>query len=212
MNVDEVLQRAMNAYSTGTLGQAELLFNQVLAADKQRFDALQMLGILQSRRRNYAEAVRLITCALEVQPRSAQAHADLGRIQFEMGDAQQATESYLRSLALDPDCTVALANYAVVLRGAGRSREALAHCDKALALKPDDPEVLRCRAAALDDLARHEEALALKLATEPPLLQGFGARLAAQRDTCPLLHRPVPAPYGGGLCDDARTSVAQRAA
>jgi hypothetical protein len=59
MNVDEVLQRAMNAYSTGTLGQAELLFNQVLAADKQRLDALHMLGVLQSRRRNCAEAMRL---------------------------------------------------------------------------------------------------------------------------------------------------------
>ena len=47
MNVDEVLQRAMNAYGTGNLGQAELLFNQVLGADKQRFDALHMLGICE---------------------------------------------------------------------------------------------------------------------------------------------------------------------
>ena len=68
MNVDEVLQRAMSAYGTGNLGQAELPFNQVLGADKHRFDALHMLGILQSRRRNYAEAVRLITRAIEVQP------------------------------------------------------------------------------------------------------------------------------------------------
>jgi protein O-GlcNAc transferase len=30
------------------------------------------------------------------------------------------------------------------------------------------------------------EALALKLATEPPLLQGFAAKLAAGRDTCAL--------------------------
>jgi protein O-GlcNAc transferase len=143
MNVDEVLQRAMNAYGTGNLGQAELLFNQVLAADKHRFDALHMLGIPQSRRRNHAEAVRLITRAIEVQPQSAQAHAELGRVQFEMGDPQRATESYLRSLALDPDYTVALAGYGVILRAGGRPREALAHCDKALALAPEDPEALR---------------------------------------------------------------------
>jgi protein O-GlcNAc transferase len=160
MNVDEDLQRALKAYGTGNLGQAELLFNQVLAADKRQFDALHMLGILQSRRRNYAEAVRLITGAIEVQPQSAQAHADLGRVQFEMGDRQQAGESYLRSLALDPDYPVALADYSVILRSSGRPLEALAHCDKALALAPDDPEALRCRAAALVDLARHEEALA----------------------------------------------------
>jgi predicted O-linked N-acetylglucosamine transferase (SPINDLY family) len=160
MNVDEVLQRAMKAYGTGHLGQAELLFNQVLAADKQQFDALHMLGILQSRRRNYAEAVRLISCAIDVQPRSAQAHVDLGRVHFEMGDMQQASESYLRSLAIDPDYTVALANYSVILRASGRPREALAHCDKALARTPDDPEALRYRASALADLAHHEEALA----------------------------------------------------
>ena len=33
MNVAEVLQRAMTAYSSGNLGQAELLYNRVLAAD-----------------------------------------------------------------------------------------------------------------------------------------------------------------------------------
>jgi protein O-GlcNAc transferase len=160
MNVDEVVQRAMKAYSIGNLGQAELLFNQVLAADKRQFDALHMLGILQSRRRNYAAAVRLIDRAIEVAPRSAEAHADLGRVRFEMGDAAQATESYLRALALDPDHAVALVSYSVILRNSGRPGEALAHCDKALALAPDNPEALRCRAAALVDLARHEEALA----------------------------------------------------
>jgi protein O-GlcNAc transferase len=45
-------------------------------------------------------------------------------------------------------------------------------------------------AAGLPDLVTDSlgeyEALALKLATEPQLLQGFAARLAAQRDTCPL--------------------------
>jgi Flp pilus assembly protein TadD len=76
-----------------------LLFNQVLAADKRQFDALHMLGILQSRRRNYAEAVRLIARAIEVQPGSAQAHADLGRVQYEMGDAQAASE---RRAAAEP--------------------------------------------------------------------------------------------------------------
>jgi protein O-GlcNAc transferase len=45
-------------------------------------------------------------------------------------------------------------------------------------------------AAGLPDLVTNSlaeyEALALKLATEPALLQGFAAKLAAQRDTCPL--------------------------
>ena len=36
-----------------------------------------------------------------------------------------------------------------------------------------------------DSLAEYE-ALALKLATEPPLRQGFAAKLTADRDTCPL--------------------------
>jgi protein O-GlcNAc transferase len=95
-----------------------------------------------------------------VAPRSAEAHADLGRVRFEMGDAPQATESYLRALALDPDHAVALVSYSVILRNSGRPGEALAHCDKALALAPDNPEALRYRAAALVDLARHEKALA----------------------------------------------------
>ncbi len=160
MNVAEVLQRALSAYRTGNLGQAELLYNQALAADSRQFDALHMLGVIQHQRRNYGEAVRLITRALEVEPRSAEAYADLGRVQFEMGDLERATESYLRSLALNPDYTVALTNYGALLRKSGRPRDALTHCDKALGLVADDPDALRHRAGALTDLARYEEALA----------------------------------------------------
>jgi protein O-GlcNAc transferase len=196
MNVDEVVQRAMKAYSIGNLGQAELLFNQVLAADKRQFDALHMLGILQSRRRNYAEAVRLIDRAIEVAPQSAEAHADLGRIRFEMGDAPQAAENYLRALALDPDHAVALVGYSVILRNSGRPREALAHCDKALALAPENPDALRYRAAALVDLARHEEALAAydkAVALAPGDAEAWLGRALA----CVALRRP----------DDARAAI-----
>jgi hypothetical protein len=70
------------------------------------------------------------------QPRSA-GHADLGasssRWRRAAGDRELPAVARAR-----PGLPVALANYAVVLRGAGRSREALP-LRQGLALEPDDP-------------------------------------------------------------------------
>ena len=63
-----------------------------------------------------------------------------------------------------------------------------------------------------DSLAEYET-LALKLATEPPLLQGLrGKARRATRHLRLVRHRPVPSPYGDGLCDDAQALPARRAA
>ena len=65
----DALRRAMRAHNAGNLGEAETLYNLVLAYDKRQFDALNMLGIVHGQRRNYQEAIRLIERAIKVNPR-----------------------------------------------------------------------------------------------------------------------------------------------
>jgi predicted O-linked N-acetylglucosamine transferase (SPINDLY family) len=156
----DALRRAMRAHNAGNLGEAETLYNLVLAYDKRQFDALNMLGIVHGQRRNYDEAIRLIERAIKVNPRSAEAYANLGRVQFAMGEPQRAAASYAKSLTIKPDFTMAHSNFAAVLRGLKRPQESLAHCDKALAARPDYAEALNNRGNALFDLRRHEESLA----------------------------------------------------
>ena len=157
MNVIEALQRAMRAHSAGNLVQAEQLYNVVLAADRQQFDALHMLGIVQCQRGNFGEAVGLFTRALKVRPRSADAHANLGRAQIELGLPEQAAASYQQALVDQSEFrggAEQLQHHPAQNRTAA---DALAQCDKALALQPDYPNALNNRANALFDLERYEE-------------------------------------------------------
>ncbi len=156
----DALSRAMRAHNTGNLAEAEALYNLALTHDSRQFDALNMLGILYAQRRNYEAAARTIERALKVNPHSAEAFANLGRVQFEMGDVQRASDSYARAIAIKPDFIMAHSNFAAVLRRLERPQEALAHCDIALAKRPDYIEALNNRGNALFDLARFEEAIA----------------------------------------------------
>ncbi len=156
----DAISRAMRAHSAGNLGEAEALYNLVLTHDSRQFDALNMLGIVYAQRRNYEAAARTIERALKVNPHSAEAFANLGRVRFEMGDPQRAAESYARAIAIKPDFIMAHSNFAAVLRRLERPQEALAHCDIALAKRPDYVEALNNRGNALFDLARFEEAIA----------------------------------------------------
>ncbi len=188
MNVVEALQRAMRAHSAGNLVQAEQLYNEVLAADRQHFDALHMLGIVACQRGNFGEAVDLFARALKVRPRSADAYANLGRAQFELGQPEPAAASYQQALAINPNFVLALSNYSIILRKSGRPQDALAQCDKALALQPNYPDAHNNRANALFDLERYEEALAAydkALALAPRLAQAWLGRA----NVCHELHR-----------------------
>src|ERR1700689_3572524 len=146
VNLLDTLNRGLRAHNAGDLGEAEALYNLVLTHDKKQFDALNMLGIVHGQRRNHTEAIRFIERALKVNPRSAEAYANLGRVQFEMGEPRRAVATYTKAIALKPDFTMAHSNVAAALRSLGRLQEALTHCDAALASHPDYVDALINRA------------------------------------------------------------------
>ncbi len=156
-----VLQRAVQAHNRGNVAEAEALYRSVLTSDQNNFPALNMLGILQGQRRNFAEAIVLLDRALKVNPQSADVHANLAHIYFQSGDLQQAAASYTKALTIKPDFALAHSNYSGVLRSLGRLDDALSHCDKALAAQPNFVNALNNRANVLFDLRRYPEALAV---------------------------------------------------
>jgi len=175
----DALHRAVRAHQAGNLGETEALCNFVLAHDRKQFDALNMLAIVHGQRRNYAEAVRFIKRAIKVNPRSAEAYSNLGRLQNEMGERADAVESYTTALALKPDFAMAHSNFAALLIGLGRPHEALSHCDRALTLQPDYADAWNNRGNALSAQDRLGEALASydrAIALAPEVASGWHGR------------------------------------
>jgi tetratricopeptide (TPR) repeat protein len=147
-------------HQAGRLGDAEEIYNQILAIQPDHFDSLHLLGVIFSQRGNHAEAVRQIDFALKTNPNDCLALNNRGIALKELKRFEEALASYDRALTVRPDFAEALSNRGVALYELKRFEEALASYDLALAVRPEYAEALSNRGNALKELKRFEEALA----------------------------------------------------
>ena len=74
----------------------------MLKAQRDNFDALHLLGVLKVQRGQPDEAHRLITAALKVDPRSADALSNLALVLHSLKRSDEALASVDKALALAP--------------------------------------------------------------------------------------------------------------
>jgi protein O-GlcNAc transferase len=158
--VAEALHRAFAAFQADNLGEAEAAFKKVLSTDASQFDALHMLAVINARRGNYSEGIRLLSRALTVNPDSAEANINLGRMQAERHDYIAAVESYRRAIRLNPRLPLAHSNFSAILRKLGHREEALSHSQAAVTMAPNYADAWHNRGNVLFDMRRFEEARA----------------------------------------------------
>jgi Flp pilus assembly protein TadD len=77
-DIAQLMQLGLQSHQAGQLQQAEHLYRQVLAQQPNEFDALHMLGVLLSQRREFDVAVHLLERAITLNPNYAQIHFNLG--------------------------------------------------------------------------------------------------------------------------------------
>lgn len=154
------LDRAVSAYRSGQLAEAEEICRKIVSAKRNFFDGLYVLAVVQTAAGKYEEAVSYYNRALALQPRHAEALSNRGNALKALGRFEEALASYDRALALRPDYATGHSNRGAVLAEMGRLPEALAAYDRALALQPDHGDALYNRGYALHGLKRYDEALA----------------------------------------------------
>jgi TolB-like protein/Flp pilus assembly protein TadD len=88
-----------------------------------------------------ARALPFARRALELAPELAEAHASLGLIELNRGDAAEAGRLLQRAMRLNPGYTMAHVWYGLTLTAQGRYREAAAHNREAFRLDPLSPIV-----------------------------------------------------------------------
>ncbi len=133
----DVLSQAMQAHRAGRLDEARTRYEGLLAADPQHADALHLLGLLEAQGRRFAEAARLITQAVALQPDEALFHNNLGNVWVELGRADEAMASYRRAHALEPQRPDVCNNLGVLLSRAGQAEDAESLLQRAGELAPD---------------------------------------------------------------------------
>jgi len=105
------------------------------------FAILICLGLLTWRQSaTYRDLETLWRTTIAKNPSCWMAYNNLGVVQFQKGDLDDAIEKYEQSLRLNPDYAEARYNLGSALLQKGKIDDAIAQCQKALELGPNDPD------------------------------------------------------------------------
>jgi len=179
------LRRAQQLHEAGRNTDAEMRYQQVLAARPGHPAALHLLGLLAHQAGRHGAAVELIMQSLQAEPANAQAHNNIGNALHRLGEIDQAIASYEVALLLQPDFVEAHNNLALMLKTRGRFAEAAESYRRALAIDPSVAQTHFHLALALHRLGRRDEAIPhyrRTLALQPQHADALSNLGAALRD------------------------------
>ena len=156
----QALADAVAAHQAGRTSDAERLYREILAADPQHVDALQLLGLLALQTKRPDLAVSLLKQAISLRDDQPAFHNNLGAAHTALGQHQDAESAYSQAVRLKPDYVDAHFNRATALRALNRLPDAAAAFRTVLNLKSDHADALNGLASVLKAQRRPDEALA----------------------------------------------------
>lgn len=138
-NPAAVFQQAVMSYRQGRLDEAEAFARTALKGAPTHPSILQMLGVIQLRKKKPALAVDWFDRLLKVKPDSPDVLSNRGMALQDLGRLKEALASYDRALKLKPDYVEALLNRGNLLFSLKRFDEAVQNCTRLMAIDPDRP-------------------------------------------------------------------------
>jgi protein O-GlcNAc transferase len=174
-----LLQQAMALHQAGRLGEAEKLYQQILAGAPGAYPALHLMGVLRLMQGRLPEALALMQAALRAQPGAPETLANLGIALSGLGRLDEALAALDGVVTARPDDSRAWSNRGAIRSRLGRPAEALADFDRAVALDGGNLDALNNRGLILQEFRRHDEALAsfdALLARAPDYAEGRNNR------------------------------------
>ena len=119
------LEEAVECLRCDQNDRALALCLRVVEQEPQNARALYLIGSIYAQRGEYDAAARNLDHALALDPRCANAWADLGNIKRLEGANDDSLACFARALEIDPRHVVAVLGYAQLLAHAGREHEAI---------------------------------------------------------------------------------------
>lgn len=157
--MNKYFQQAIAFHKAGDLKNAVESYRKARRQAPREAQLLYLLGTAEAQLGNYAEAIQLLTSALQINPNIPSAYNSLGIALKEVGRLQDALQAYDRALNFSPGHPEVLNNRGVVLRELKRAPEAIASHEQAIRLRPDFVEAHNNLGIAHYDLKQYERAV-----------------------------------------------------
>ena len=157
--ISAVLKRAIQMHQTGAVTQAERIYREILATDRNVADAWNMLAVALCQQRRMDEAMRAAKRATGLRPNIAPYWLTRGTIAVEQGNDSDAQSSFRRAIKLDANFAEAHYWLARSYHREGRLAQAIESYRSALGVASESPEIYYHLARALLFSDRQQEAL-----------------------------------------------------
>ncbi len=144
----------------GHLAPARLIYQEILAAEPDHFDALNAMGVLAGQSKDLQQAILYFERAIAIQSNNSGAHCNRGLALKQLHQPEAALASFDRAIALDPNSAIAHYSRAEMCKDLGRIDEALTSYDKAIAINPGFVQASYRRGVLLQQSARLDDAIA----------------------------------------------------
>jgi hypothetical protein len=154
------MEQAARHYRAGEGEAAARCCRAALQEQADDFDALHLLGVLETDAGHTTEAIDWLRRAIAVRGNVAQVHYHLGNALLAAGRAADAFAAFADALALQPAHADALNNQGNALRTLGRFDDAIACYRQALAIRPNFNVAHYNLGRTLAALQRPEDAVA----------------------------------------------------
>ena len=137
MELQELLQQALDHHRAGRAVDAHRLYKRVLAEQPDEPDALHLLGMLTADNGNHAAAADLIRRAISLRPNVVDYHLNLSRVCRAGGDLSGATAALRQAVHMNPLTDAATyRELADLLIRSGRHADAAEPMGRAVELEP----------------------------------------------------------------------------
>ncbi len=155
----EKLKTATALHQRGDLNGAKALYEDIIAANPDHFDALHLLALVASATKNFAEGEALFLRAISINPGFEVAHANYAAALNEAGRLEEAVASYARAIAIKLDYMEAYRKRSLILIRLNRFEEAERDLAKVLFCEPQNVSAYYSYGNVLLALKRYEDAL-----------------------------------------------------
>ncbi len=138
----KLLKLAAEQHRSGQVADAEAGYRRVLSQYPDSADANHLLGVLLHEQGDHQQGEKLITRAIDLRPRVATYHANLGLVYDQLRQTSSAIRSYARAFELNPELVALVLHLAKLLTNEGRAAEAYGVLERALTRAPNNWQLL----------------------------------------------------------------------
>lgn len=153
------LQKAVALHESGNIADAKHLYEQVLEASPDHFDALHMYGVAQFQLGQCDAALVTLQRVIRQRANDAVAQSHMALVLRALHRLDEALAAHDCALQHKPDFAQAWANRGNVLRDMGRPADAVASFERALFLQSSFPSAHHGKGLALGDIGKWADAL-----------------------------------------------------